>query len=40
MPNIYELQNNEVDISEAGMMEHTDLEIFEFMYRLDQVTKE
>ena len=40
MPNIYELENDDVGISDAGMQEHTDLEIFEFMYRLDQATKE
>ncbi len=40
MPNIYSLEKGEVGISEAGMMDHTDLEIFEFMYRMDQATKE
>lgn len=40
MPNIYSLENGEVGIQQAGMQDHTDLEIFEFMYRLDQATKE
>lgn len=40
MPNIYNLKNGEVAILEAGMQDHTDLEIFEFMYRLDLATKE
>lgn len=40
MPNITELDNGEVGLSAAEMMDHTDLEIFEFMYRLDQAIKE
>ncbi|MCB9057917.1 MAG: FecR domain-containing protein [Calditrichae bacterium] len=37
--NFCEENNGNPALSEAGMFEHTDLEIFEFMYRLDNALK-
>ena len=35
-PNYVERNENELSLSDAGMIDHDDLEIFDFMYRLDQ----
>jgi len=38
--NFCERQDNKLQMDQAGMMQHDDLEIFEFMYRLDKAVKE
>jgi hypothetical protein len=38
--NFCEKENGQPNMTTAGMYEHTDLEIFEFMYRLDNATKQ